>query len=243
MRRLFRSFEAVGLEYLLISGQASILYGAATFSEDIDIWIRPTPANAVRLLRALAACQATVYKLTPRLTRCNLGFGHGFHFLVPDRAGPVYLDVMGRPPRVGSFAVARRRADLMSTPWGRIPVVGIDDLIALKLTKRLSDYEVISNLVRIRVAAAPADPALLRWAVAASFRAEDRAEFARRLGETASEEAHRAAILAEIAAHQATRRTGGRSSTICGRSGRGAACYRSARPWLHSSAIDLSRDR
>lgn len=38
MRKLFQSFERVGLEYLLISGQASILYGAATFSEDVDLW-------------------------------------------------------------------------------------------------------------------------------------------------------------------------------------------------------------
>ena len=57
MRSLFRGFERFELEYLLISGQASILYGAATFSEDIDVWIRPSPANAARLLSALAACQ------------------------------------------------------------------------------------------------------------------------------------------------------------------------------------------
>ena len=54
MRKLFRSFERTGLEYLLISGQASVLYGAAMFSEDIDIWIRPTTPNAHKLLLALA---------------------------------------------------------------------------------------------------------------------------------------------------------------------------------------------
>jgi hypothetical protein len=37
MRNLFRSFDRFGVEYLLISGQASILYGAATFSEDIEL--------------------------------------------------------------------------------------------------------------------------------------------------------------------------------------------------------------
>ncbi len=30
MRNLFRSFDRRGVDYLLISGQASILYGAAT---------------------------------------------------------------------------------------------------------------------------------------------------------------------------------------------------------------------
>src|SRR5690606_5914107 len=30
------------VEWLLISGQATILYGAATFSEDVDLWVKPT---------------------------------------------------------------------------------------------------------------------------------------------------------------------------------------------------------
>jgi hypothetical protein len=68
MRNPFRSFDRFGVEYLLISGQACILYGASEFSEDVDNWIRPTAANAARLMRALAACNAVVHKLTPPLT-------------------------------------------------------------------------------------------------------------------------------------------------------------------------------
>lgn len=199
MRSLFRGFERAGLEYLLISGQAAILYGAATFSEDIDIWIRPTPENAARLLRALAGCGARVYKLTPPLTRRTLMLGHGFHFVIPAHPAPAYVDVMGRPPRVGSFHSARRRARIMPTSWGRIPVVSIEDLIALKLTRRLSDYEVISNLVRVRLAEeVPPTRALLRWAIAHSFRAEDRGELARQLGIPAPAEGWHHRILAEI---------------------------------------------
>lgn len=33
MRRFGRALERCGVEYLLISGQASVLYGASTFSE------------------------------------------------------------------------------------------------------------------------------------------------------------------------------------------------------------------
>jgi len=204
MRSLFRSFERFEVEYLLISGQAAILYGAATFSEDIDIWIRPTRENAARLMRALAACRARVYKLTPPVARRTLMAGHGFHFVIPARGTPAYLDIMGRPPRVGSFSSARRRAPMMRTPWGRIPVVSIPDLIALKRTRRLSDYEVISSLVQIRIAQeAPPSPALLRWALVNSFRVEDRIDFARRLGIRASVEAWRRRIFSEIARYQA----------------------------------------
>ncbi len=204
MRRLFRSFERFGVDYLLISGQAAILYGAATFSEDVDIWIRPTVENATRLLRALAACQARVYKLTPGLTRKNLMAGHGFHFVIPARPAPVYLDVMGQPPRVGAYRYARRRAHDITTPWGRILVMAIPDLIALKRTRRLSDYEVISNLVQVRLTAdRDPTPELWRWAYRNSYRVEDRLEMARRIGVRRSPAALRRAILAEVARLQA----------------------------------------
>jgi hypothetical protein len=204
MRRLFRSFERFGVDYLLISGQAAILYGAATFSEDVDIWIRPTLENARRLLRALAACQGRVHKLTPALTRKNLMAGHGFHFVIPARPAPVYLDVMGRPPRVGPYRYARRRAHDIPTPWGRIPVMAIPDLIALKRTRRLSDYEVISNLVQVRLAAEPdPTPELWRWAYRNSYRVEDRLEMARRIGVRRTPAALRRGILAEVARLQA----------------------------------------
>jgi hypothetical protein len=204
MRRLFRSFERFGVEYLLISGQAAILHGAATFSEDVDIWIRPTLENATRFLRALAACQGRVYKLTPALTQKNLMAGHGFHFVIPTRPAPIYLDVMGRPPRVGAYRQARRRAHEVATPWGRIPVISIPDLIALKRTRRLSDYEVISNLVRIRLAAErDPTPELWRWAYRNSYRVEDRLAIARRLGLRRSPAALRREILAEVGRRQA----------------------------------------
>ena len=41
----FQNLSTHGVASLLISGQAAVLYGAATFSEDIDLWIEPTPAD------------------------------------------------------------------------------------------------------------------------------------------------------------------------------------------------------
>ena len=49
----FQNLDARGVEYLLISGQATVLYGAATFSEDIDLWVNPTDENCRRLLAEL----------------------------------------------------------------------------------------------------------------------------------------------------------------------------------------------
>jgi hypothetical protein len=60
----FQNLESARVEYLLISGQAAVLYGAATFSEDIDLWINPPPENCDRFLAALQASRALYYKLT-----------------------------------------------------------------------------------------------------------------------------------------------------------------------------------
>jgi hypothetical protein len=92
----------------------------------------------------------------------------------------------------------------MSTPWGRIPVVSIEDLVALKLTRRLADYDVISNLVRARLDERQQPPrALLRWALVHTYRAEDRVEIGRQLGQQLSEDDCRRTILEEIGRLQA----------------------------------------
>jgi hypothetical protein len=54
MRSFFQSLETESVRYLLISGQATVLYGAAMFSEDIDLWIEPSKANIAALMNALA---------------------------------------------------------------------------------------------------------------------------------------------------------------------------------------------
>lgn len=103
----FQHLEQYGVRWLLVSGQATILYGAATFSEDIDLWVEPTEINLQRLLEALRASHASYYKLTPPVTAANAAQHYGFHFVLPeDPGGEVFVDVMGRPPRVSGFEQA-----------------------------------------------------------------------------------------------------------------------------------------
>jgi hypothetical protein len=142
----FQNLEQLGVEYLLISGQATVLYGAATFSEDIDLWVNPTEENRGRFLSALCASRAGYYKLTPEFTVENLQRGHGFHFVLPDVCGEVFLDVMGNPPRAGAFADAAVTARWMDTEWGKVHTVGIQPLAELKKTQRLEDYPIIGKL-------------------------------------------------------------------------------------------------
>lgn len=143
----FQNLDRNGVEHLLISGQATVLYGAATFSEDIDLWINPTEENRDRFMAVLRESQARYYKLTPPLTVEHLQQGHGFHFILPGGdAGEIYLDVMGHPPRAGSFAGSLATARRMETEWGVIQTIGIKPLVELKKTQRLEDYPIISKL-------------------------------------------------------------------------------------------------
>ena len=161
----FQSLRREGVDYLLISGQATVLYGAAVFSEDIDLWVKPAADNVNAFRDALASVRATYYKLTPPLEVSYMLRGHGFHFRVPD-APDVYLDVMGQPPRVPAFDEVTASAAVMPTAWGDIPTIGIKHLAALKTTQRLGDYPVISQLV-LRYMESTDDPGVedYRWAI------------------------------------------------------------------------------
>lgn len=169
----FRSLEARDVAYLLISGQATVLYGAATFSEDVDLWVEPSPENIERLQGALSDAAARYYKLTPPLDPASVDAGHGFHFLLAGDTGEaVFLDVMGRPPRAPLFLSALRESRQFQTDWGTLPTVGIRDLVELKKTQRLADYPIVSALTLrlLEEISAPAD--ILPWAARNLFTVE-----------------------------------------------------------------------
>jgi hypothetical protein len=169
----FQRLESAKVAYLLISGQATILYGAATFSEDVDLWIMPSPDNIERFVGVLRSVSATYYKLTPPFDREYALRGHGFHFVLrdDDGRGEVYLDVMGKPPRVGNFEAAAADARTFDTDFGWVRTVGIKELVELKKTQRPGDYPVISRLVTAFLDdVGPSPTAIdLRWALDNTF--------------------------------------------------------------------------
>ena len=168
----FRHLEGHQVEWLLVSGQATILYGAATFSEDVDLWVEPSAQNLLRFAAALRASNASYYKLTPPMTAEMAARHHGFHFTIPEQDGTVtYLDVMGRPPRVGSFDGARQRACRFETQWGALRTLAIPELVELKKTQRPRDYPIIGRLVlsALREKRGALGDEELRWAVANVF--------------------------------------------------------------------------
>ncbi|HLE69119.1 MAG TPA: nucleotidyltransferase [Vicinamibacteria bacterium] len=175
MRSLFRALDDEGVRYLLISGQACVLYGASQFTEDVDLWVQPASSNLESFLRAMARVRAVVYKLTPPITLKYVRKGHGFHFRI---GADLFLDMMGHPPRVGAFLAAFSRARKFKTDWGTLRVSAPEDLVLLKRTNRPGDYEAISNLVRLRVVEDKEEASVLRWALLNTFDVADLVDFA-----------------------------------------------------------------
>lgn len=143
-----RAFEEAGVKHLVVGGQAAVAYGVSQFTLDADLWVEPTARNLVRLRRALTALQARLRFLPPLQMR-YLRRGHGIHFTVPHGSETFYLDLLGKPPRVGSFADAWR--DAMRVEWRGLVlrVVDVRRLVETKKTNRDQDYIAIQRLVEL----------------------------------------------------------------------------------------------
>lgn len=146
--RVLRALEEARVRFLIIGGQAAVIYGVSQFTQDADIWVEPTAGNVAALRRALKALHARPRFLPPLELR-YLKRGHGIHFSVPHGDETYHLDVLGKPPRVGSFAAAWRAATLVTWRGLRLRVADIPRLVLTKKTNRDQDYVAIRRLAEL----------------------------------------------------------------------------------------------
>jgi hypothetical protein len=86
-RDLLAEFNAHGVEYLIVGAHALAAHGRVRATKDLDIWIRPDPSNAPRVLSALRAFGAPLHDLTAEdLIQPGLVFQIG--------VAPVRIDVV-----------------------------------------------------------------------------------------------------------------------------------------------------
>ena len=53
-KEIISAFNAARVEYLVVGGYALAAHGLPRATGDIDLWVRPIPENAKRVVRALA---------------------------------------------------------------------------------------------------------------------------------------------------------------------------------------------
>jgi hypothetical protein len=86
-RDLLAEFNGCGVEYLIVGAHALAAHGHVRATKDLDIWVRPEPENAKRVLKALQGFGAPLHDLSERdLAEPGLIFQIG----VP----PVRIDVV-----------------------------------------------------------------------------------------------------------------------------------------------------
>jgi hypothetical protein len=52
---LFVCLNDAGAEYMLVGGYAVMTYGYLRATQDLDVWVRPSPENAARVMEAMRA--------------------------------------------------------------------------------------------------------------------------------------------------------------------------------------------
>lgn len=89
---MLSALGAAGAEYLVVGAHALAAHGVPRATGDLDIWVRATPGNAVRVLAALREFGAPLFDLT--------------------------LDDLSRPETVFQIGVVPVRIDLLTSISG-----------------------------------------------------------------------------------------------------------------------------
>jgi hypothetical protein len=148
-RTVLSSMREHGVRYLLMGGQACILYGAAEFSRDTDIAVLADQENLGRLQEALASLKAQVVAV-PLFEAQYLARGHAVHFECgPESAAPgMRVDVMASMRNVPPFTDCwTRRSTFTLDDLGEVEVLGLADLVNCKKTRRDKDWPMLRRLV------------------------------------------------------------------------------------------------
>lgn len=121
---MLSALSAEGADHLVVGAYALAAHGHPRATGDIDIWVRPTPENAAKVMRALRRFGAPMAGLAERdLATPGAGFQVG---VVPQR-----IDLLTSIDGVG-FDEAWPRRETREVDGVRVPVIGREDLLRNK---------------------------------------------------------------------------------------------------------------
>ena len=136
------------VRYLLMGGQACVLYGAAQFSRDTDLCISLMSADHERLAAALGELRAPSIAVPP-FDWEYLKRGHALHFRCEHpEAIDQRIDVMAVMRGVAPFEeLWSRRTTIEGADGLSIDALALPDLVLAKKTQRDKDWPMIRRLV------------------------------------------------------------------------------------------------
>src|ERR1044071_4205229 len=140
-RDLLAEFNAHRVEFLLVDAHALAAHGHVRATQDLDVWVRPSPENAKRTIQALTAFGAPLHDLTESdLSMPGLVFQIGVE--------PIRIDVLTAIDAV-EFDEAWRDRLMSKFADQAISVLSKEHLIKNKLAAgRLQDLADVEALKR-----------------------------------------------------------------------------------------------
>jgi len=144
-------FDSHGVEYIVVGGQAAVLYGSPIPTYDVDLSYKRTTENLQRLARALQDIRPTLRGAPPDLPFLldaqSLALGSNFTF---DTAyGP--LDLLGWLDPIGGYDDFASRAEEIQIEGRSIRLLSLQDLITIKRhIRRPKDQAVLVQLEAIQ---------------------------------------------------------------------------------------------
>jgi len=138
-KEFLRLLNANRVDYLLVGGYAVGLHGYPRATVDLDVWVRATPDNADRIVRALRSFGFDLPSLEPQLfldARSIVRFG----------TPPFRIEIMTSIDGV-AFDACRGRPSVFDVDGVPVPVISLDDLKANKRAAgRNKDLADLDNL-------------------------------------------------------------------------------------------------
>jgi hypothetical protein len=141
------------VQFLLMGGQACILYGGAEFSRDIDLSISIHPNNLVAVQKALSQLKAEVI-FFPDLDVDALRRGHACHFRChAEGVEGLRIDLMTKMRGCPEFNDLWERRSIVELPdIGEVGLLSLSDLLRAKKTQREKDWPMIRRLIETDLA-------------------------------------------------------------------------------------------
>lgn len=136
---MLAALRAAGAEYLVVGAHALAAHGRPRATGDLDLWVRPTAANAARVFQALETFGAPLHELTMAdLQTPDVVFQIG--------VAPSRIDILTSLSGVG-FEEAWPSRVTVPISGLEVPVIGRDQLIANKRAAgRLRDLADLEEL-------------------------------------------------------------------------------------------------
>ncbi|MCF6151364.1 MAG: hypothetical protein E3K38_03530 [Candidatus Kuenenia stuttgartiensis] len=146
------TFQNCSVRYLLMGGQACILYGGSEFSRDIDFSIGIDTKNISAIKKALHCLKAeTIF--VPPLGKQVLRRGHACHFRCnAEGVEGLRIDMMAKMLGCSDFEQLWERRSIVKLPEiGEMGILSLPDLIQAKKTQCEKDWPMIRRLIETDV--------------------------------------------------------------------------------------------